>query len=569
MANFDWLELWLTKYDKYDIVLYCDKLANLHFNRRKKRMKQWSKDELQELALSALRHVELVEIAAHHSPNRARDIAALNWPQRQVRATRFLAMLRRDYGAEAFHAFVKSMEHTRPTGTEHAQGGHKMIAASLSKEPQFLYPSSRQYPMDEICEQIVRELEARNWNVPGITVKFDVYGTGAQKLRLVREIKGHNFRIRYGRSQGQIKGGRWNDTAAVRTIIIPKQSLSVYEDESGPSYVLYVGEDWERDSDWFMHASFVNSKLCNEPRRYLRYTGECHCSRCDMRHTHPRSRPPLLVHTNDLNREYEPRELEKGQERSLSWDFVPENYEERQNLDAPSCLETNKVMHYFTMWLHDNVMPLIVICPKSIEKIDIFVGPQPTLFPENIGPIFTFAEWRDAERIKIGKQGPAAWIGNLHASDVYGMLGSGYRLVSLGVSNDGSFPKVAYDGFLWCGLGEVTQETNIEILDVPGHYRWSDREQFVVRITPNAAEGIYVADWDAFDQSRNATFNSNPEGYRASDGEVGEWYRAAARTMIPITEYKGDFKKPVVLINRELDFDEVEVVSGPHNDRMR
>ena len=51
----------------------------------------------------------------------------------------------------------------------------------LTVKPQFLYPRSRQFPFDEIAENIVRALEKRNWNVPGIEVEFDTYGSGEAK----------------------------------------------------------------------------------------------------------------------------------------------------------------------------------------------------------------------------------------------------------------------------------------------------------------------------------------------------------------------------------------------------
>ena len=48
----------------------------------------------------------------------------------------------------------------------------------LTTTPQFLYPYSRQFPFDEVAEKIVRAIEKRNWKVPGITVEFDIYGSG-------------------------------------------------------------------------------------------------------------------------------------------------------------------------------------------------------------------------------------------------------------------------------------------------------------------------------------------------------------------------------------------------------
>jgi hypothetical protein len=83
--------------------------------------------------------------------------------------------------------------------------------------PQFLYPTSRRFPFDAACSQIVAALERRNWQVPGMTVTFHDYGSGAQKLRAVETIEGADFRLRFSRAQGHLPGGRWADTASERS----------------------------------------------------------------------------------------------------------------------------------------------------------------------------------------------------------------------------------------------------------------------------------------------------------------------------------------------------------------
>ena len=165
----------------------------------------------------------------------------------------------------------------------------------LTTTPQFLYPYSRQFPFDEVAEKIVRAIEKRNWKVPGITIEFDIYGSGEAKYQMVRCITGDNFKLYFCRVQGCIND-RWNDKAALHSVCIPKQILEVYEDESGPSYYLYVGENWEYDKEWFMNSIKVHSKLNKEPRRYLRYSGNTY-----------RQRTKELVADNDLDREYSPR----------------------------------------------------------------------------------------------------------------------------------------------------------------------------------------------------------------------------------------------------------------------
>jgi len=87
-------------------------------------MSKRSLEELTRLSTPALRHAELVNFARTESPNRAYELASARWPRRQAKATRFLAILRRDHNLRAFEALT--MEHARPNGSEHAQGGSKM-----------------------------------------------------------------------------------------------------------------------------------------------------------------------------------------------------------------------------------------------------------------------------------------------------------------------------------------------------------------------------------------------------------------------------------------------------------
>lgn len=429
------------------------------------------------------------------------------------------------------------------------------MIASATMEPTFLYPRSRQFPFDEVCEQIVRSLEARNWNVPGLTVDFDVYGTGMQKYRFVQYIKGGDFKLWFCRTQANM--GAWNDIAAVAEIIIPQKELHVYQDESGPSYYVYAGKDWDSDKERFLNEHKVNSKLRGKPRTYLKYGAGCDCratagasfSATDymsaflsgdakklaaLNHTHPGRRSPLLVHDNDLGREYEP----EGEEATV--------------------YRTNDVLAEFTQWLKDHLLAYILAQPVPDEKVDLF-REAVTPYVDTVGPIFCFGEAKDAQRVHQGKLD----MNELPPEDRYGFQGRGYRLLTLGVRNDGTIPEVAYDGFQWCGIGEITGDTPMSTLTVPGHYSRPDRERFVFRVTPARADGIYVADHAPYERRREELFEKIKPRDRLTDEEVAEAYRARARTIVPITEYAGGYEQPVILIKRELSLDEVELVSGP------
>ena len=84
-------------------------------------MSEQNLEELKKLAMPALQHAELVNLARAESPNKAYELASVRWPRRQAKATRSLAIVRRDYGTEVLEAFL--MEHARPNGSEHVQKG--------------------------------------------------------------------------------------------------------------------------------------------------------------------------------------------------------------------------------------------------------------------------------------------------------------------------------------------------------------------------------------------------------------------------------------------------------------
>lgn len=209
----------------------------------------------------------------------------------------------------------------------------------------FLYPVSRQFPFDDVCEKIVRELEKRNWQVPGIDVEIDEYGGGEQLFCCVRTVKSCNFKLYFLRKQGTM--GEWNDTAAISTITIPGKELKVYNDDSLIMFYLYVGDDWDRDKEKFTDGFKTNSKLYGKPKTYLCYRGCCPChGALELPHTHPGQRPRLLVHTNDLGRDYDP----EG--------------------DEPKTFRTNKVMEEFRVYLEDVVLEMITSCSLSEFELD-------------------------------------------------------------------------------------------------------------------------------------------------------------------------------------------------------
>jgi len=447
--------------------------------------------------------------------------------------------------------------------------------AERSNQMQFLYPKAEQFPFDEVCGKIVHELAKRHWQVPGIRVGLDEYGEGDSKYRMVSKIEGRDFKLWFCRVQGSAPGGRFNDIAAVTELVIPKKELHVYEDESGPTFYLYVGNNYARDRERFMNGSKVNSKLHKEPRIYLKYKGGCDCHAtagaafeaigfltatisgdkdklARLTHTHSGRRSPLLVHDNDLGREYEP---ERGKWNWLKW---------RRESGDPVMFKTADIMAEFKQYLEENVLKKILAQPIPAEKFDILAGPEPIPFPESVGPFFCFGGYEEAKRIVKGRRDPS----KLKSEDRYALSGNGHRLIHLGTRNDGTVPEIAYDGFLWCGLGDVTKETEVDSLVAYDYYGRTGKGQHLFRVKPNRANGIYIADHAQYLKRRKELGEAMEEGRDTfTDEEVADFVRARARTIVPISEYRGGYEEPIILVNRELSFDEVELVSGSHEER--
>ena len=386
---------------------------------------------------------------------------------------------------------------------------------------QFLYPTKLQFPFDEVCGQIVRALEARAWKVPGFFVEFREYGSGEQQLRHVSTIKSdqssidlgqHDVRIEFGRPQGLLPQGRFNNCAAVNEIQLLRRSLRVYEDESGPTYNVYVGDAWERDrATWWTRP---NARLNKEPRLCVQYSGW---------------RPYA------------------GRAGRLTWDKDGREYGPEG--DEPEAFDTHAVMEEFRLYLLDVVLPAIVAYPVS-DGPAVYEEPASIPMPAGAGPFFAYAEGRDVHRIELGKK----CIDELPLADRYAMT-SGWRLAPLGIKRGPDLPEVAYDGFLWCAT------IGTEGWRIPDEYYRTSADH-LIKVTPKNARGVYVADHAAYEKRREALSAAakKEKRDRFTDAEVNDFIRARACTIVPITAYKGVFEEPVYLINRELCFDEVEVI---------
>ena len=373
----------------------------------------------------------------------------------------------------------------------------------LTVKPKFLYPHSRQFPFDEVAEKIVRELKKRNFDIPGIEVELDSYGSGEEKYIYVSMIKGADFKLWFCRVQGQLSKSK-NDIAAIHEIKIPRQELCVYEDESGPTYRIYVGDDWEKDKEWFFNTIKIHAKLRGERKKYLIYSGNTY-----------KSRAVYLLPDKDLGREYEPEEGE------------------------PQRIEVKDVFSNITEYLTKNVLEYILKFPEAevivdpkIEEVIPYKGKHTLLY--------SLCNGKDKYIIDTGKKNPLE-------------LPPEKRCVHFGMRG------------IWCDIntdGKITPEaTKSDFLpEVVWSMDWIS-SLHIVAIRPKYANGIFVIDESKFEERRQELFKQIAPRDTLTDEELDSAYDARKATEIPVNDYKGDYKKPIVIITRELDFDEIEWVS--------
>ncbi len=401
----------------------------------------------------------------------------------------------------------------------------------LTVQPKFLYPYVLQFPFDSVAVQIVKEIEKRNWKVPGLELDFDTYGSGEEKFQYLRTIRGKDFKLFFCRYQGHLNH-IYNDVAGLREVVIPRQEIHVFDDESGPRYYLYVGDDWDADKDWFISSIKVNSKLNKKPRKYLVYEGQSEYCVAD----NILARSKKLIATDDLDREY----LPKG--------------------DEPITIDLDHKFAEFKLWLEENVLDYILSFPEA-ETVDPPVPPEKLIpYEGQWNTIYSICSTEMAMKIEKGKMNPLL-LSPMDRAVFFG----GSRLVPLSTSKPKEISDKAFDGFIWCDVNRKNRVTSkskfvSEVFLAMKFGIFSFSDIWLVAIKPKYANHIYVVDNAKYENTRQQIFKAIAPRKRLSDNEYNKAVLSRAKTMVPINEYKGGYKEPIVLIGRELDFDEIDYV---------
>jgi hypothetical protein len=376
--------------------------------------------------------------------------------------------------------------------------------------------------LTEISQRLPRRIEAYKFhqdyaketiNIPGIgEIKVTMHETGNGIFKDIGEVEGETFRIWNCRKSGVKYMNKYSDISRPSNIEIkPKQlKIELYDDESG----IFVTKQGKR---------FTNA-------RWRTASGSGYDSD---------------AYRDDLHRTYS-----GGNEDDSRYRDINNNWEKDKTV-----LSWKKVEDEAIIWLAENVLNPFKQAPKTENQKSSLPEEEP--FPEGkIGPIFTFVGMQDLRRIELIKNNPK----NAYPEERKA-IAPNERLVPYGIPLE-NVSEIANDGFIWCGVGAIDENTNMDSMKIGRETRKTDRifgdNEGLAVIKPKTATDVYVVDWQAWDDFREEKFTTNHD--TLTDDEVAEMYRALARTLVPIADFKGDYKNPIVLIGRDLELDEVQVL---------
>lgn len=386
-------------------------------------------------------------------------------------------------------------------------------------QPDFVWPNEgNRHPLAHAGARLVQEFARVGWDAPGFNVELAVSGSGRNLHRQVRRISGNlpdgPFVFTFGMHEVDRSGKAF--AAGLSEIVIPPGiELVTYSDNSGPTAALYVGRDWKADGKAFIDGFKTNAKLNGERKSYLRYEGS------DL----PRYRG-ILLHTNDLGREYEPEGSEPVALALIELVAKVEAVVDRiiaQMSQLPSAQFEGRDAGLSTL-------------------LPVTTTPAPADFPK----LYAWIRDNRLHHLLHEPKGP---------EDDYGLRG-GARLLRLGDRPRIKVNQVAYGAFIYASADPSTRREH----PIDRHDR-----SLPVEISITDLTNVYVVDASLYGQARSkAVADAVAKGRDAlSDQDITEALAAVAGTIVPAKDYRGGYAEPMYIIRRQLDRDEVRLLRGP------
>lgn len=204
-------------------------------------------------------------------------------------------------------------------------------------------------------------------------------------------------------------------------------------------------------------------------------------------------------------------------------------------------------------WLKQNVLEKIIYASK--KQIHPKKRNRTESFPKEIGPIYTWVSAKKAEKISLTNSDPQ----KVYPHEIIA-ISPRMRLVPFGAKE--GVPKEAHWAYIWCGIGKCNSNDppeNYMPKELISDYDEFDFRSYLVQIEPKTAKDIFIVDYKVWDDFREEVFEDSDV---LSQNQYEELLLRLSKTLKPINEYKGEYKKPIVLIGRDVELDETRIVLG-------
>lgn len=130
-----------------------------------------------------------------------------------------------------------------------------------------LYPKYHVFPVDEVCEHVLRHLEVRDWQVPGIEVEMTAHDSIGRPM--VARVSGEDFSIEFG--HGYVGPN-------LTRLVVPTKELIFWWNAYELTLNVYRGSDWRRDREFFINERHKYHGRCKCSPRYIHYRSRCNCN---------------------------------------------------------------------------------------------------------------------------------------------------------------------------------------------------------------------------------------------------------------------------------------------------
>jgi hypothetical protein len=368
--------------------------------------------------------------------------------------------------------------------------------------------------LDTAAENLVAMIGRKGWDIPDVSVTFDVAHTDNDPVHRPYHITiGHGpdmCELYFTRAQYAQPDYPVLISGAVTRITVPEHELHVYEDGSG-SYFQYVGKNWARDA-----AAFQNTYKPGGRGAMSNNTGR----RLYLAHER---RGAAYVHTTHGGAEADRvgHEPESKKLRNVHCTIA----EALDNVTARLAALPDHDGGPHVAWMaYAQCMPIVA------------PDPMPVLY-------VTYPYYSGDDAL----QGPLLSRG-------------GKRLCDLSFERNAKHPvpPLALEGFRY-GFAHAPYESQ------SGYWGDSpaDPDMHVARVNLKWSNDVYVVDETPllmmYDNFRDMAFKKHR--MRIDDDHEKIMVSAVARTMTPLASYGGGFQHPIYLINRPLWADEAADVT--------